>query len=72
MGMAGCAEVSFGCLGKPGPGDGIQARFWDWLAGELADTVTPVINPFQRGLNLIKFFLLERDEAQRKIPVKSI
>jgi len=61
-----------GCLGKPSPGDGIQSRFWDWPAGELADAVTAVIDPFQRSFNLIKFLLLERDEAQRKIPVKSI
>jgi hypothetical protein len=72
MGMAGRAMGSLGSLGTSGPGDGIQSRFWDWPAGELADTVTAVIDPFQRSFNLIKFLLLERDQAQRKIPVKSI
>src|SRR5215469_15371138 len=72
MGMAGRAMGLLGCLGKPSPGDGIQSRFWDWPAGELADAVTAVIDRFQRSFNLIKFLLLERDEAQRKIPVKSI
>ena len=70
--MVCCTKLSLGWLGKPGPGDGGQPLSGDLLTSELTNTVAAVVDSLQRCFNLVKLLLLERDQAQSKVPVKGI